>query len=79
MAWQDLAECIGMDTRLFFPRENIGGPRSGKGMRGERERVEAAKEVCFRCPVRLECLEYAIENDCTGIWGGTDTRERKSA
>lgn len=74
--WQDLAACLGMNTDLFFPRENIGGPREGRGITGERDRACAAKEVCSGCPVRLECLEFAIDHDCTGIWGGMDYRER---
>jgi WhiB family redox-sensing transcriptional regulator len=74
--WQDMAACRGMNTDLFFPRENLGGPREGKGITGERDRASAAKEVCKGCPVRLECLEFAIDHDCTGIWGGMDARER---
>jgi WhiB family redox-sensing transcriptional regulator len=38
-----------------------------------------AKEVCRACPVRIECLEYAIENgEKWGIWGGTSHRERQA-
>lgn len=74
--WQDLAACAGMDTDLFFPRENIGGSLAGRSITGERERANTAKRVCADCPVRLECLEFAIDHDCTGIWGGMDVRER---
>lgn len=72
--WQDLAACAGMDTDMFFPRENAGGSR--KGITGEKDRVSVAKQVCAGCPVRLECLEFAIDHDCYGIWGGMDARER---
>lgn len=65
-----------MDTDLFFPPENIGGPREGKGITGERDRIGQAKQVCSRCPVRAECLSYAIDNDCSGIYGGTTEQER---
>ncbi len=37
-----------------------------------------AKAVCAGCPVRQECLDYAVRwriND--GIWGGTTPRERR--
>lgn len=78
MKWQDLAACSGMDLNIFFPRESTG-PRERKGMPGEKERIEQAKGVCSRCPVRIDCLEYAIENDCTGIFGGTTTTERRNA
>ena len=44
----------------------------------EREKVRLAKEICKECPVRLLCLEYALEaNERYGIWGGTTHKERK--
>lgn len=73
--WQDHAACAGMDTNLFFRPEGEG--RGGrKGVVGEADRIRSAKKICAGCPVRAECLEFAIENECYGIWGGTDTRER---
>jgi len=69
--WQDLAACHGMDTNLFFPREN-----NGRSAAGERDRMGAVKVICKECPVRLECLEFAIDHGCTGIWGGMDAGER---
>lgn len=37
-----------------------------------------AKELCGRCPVQEECLEYALEkNIWDGILGGLDPLERK--
>lgn len=35
-----------------------------------------AKQTCDRCPVRKECLDYALEGDMHGIWGGMTRRER---
>jgi len=75
--WQELAACAGMDTDLFFPLENIGGPREGRGVAGEKERMKAAREACKGCLVRRECLDYAIDFECLGIWGGMDTGERR--
>ncbi|MEU2357687.1 WhiB family transcriptional regulator [Streptomyces misionensis] len=38
-----------------------------------------AKAVCTGCPVRLECLSYALDNGIEhGIWGGMTERERRS-
>ena len=32
-----------------------------------------AKQLCFECPVRLECLSMALERKETwGVWGGCD-------
>jgi WhiB family redox-sensing transcriptional regulator len=42
----------------------------------------AALAVCQRCPVRLECLAYALEHetnlhDTYGTWGGATINERR--
>jgi hypothetical protein len=33
---------------------------------------------CNRCPVRPECLHYALLYHESGYWGGTDTAERRA-
>lgn len=38
---------------------------------------EDALEICGRCPVRSQCLEYAIHHMVQGIWGGTFEATRK--
>ena len=36
------------------------------------------KEVCSRCPVRLECLTHALAYpEPDGIWGGKTIKERQ--
>ncbi|WP_419918374.1 WhiB family transcriptional regulator [Candidatus Poriferisocius sp.] len=63
-AWQDLANCLGVDPDLFFPERGAS--------------TREAKEVCRACVVREECLEYAIVNgEKFGIWGGMSERERR--
>jgi WhiB family transcriptional regulator, redox-sensing transcriptional regulator len=67
--WRTEAACSTMDTLIFFP---IGetGPAAPQ--------VALAKKVCTSCPVREQCLEFAIatiQND--GIWGGTTEDERR--
>lgn len=37
---------------------------------------ERAREVCGRCPVRQECLDWALENPQYGMWGGLTMDER---
>ena len=71
--WQDLAECKGMDPTLFF------GPEHAETVKEKRDREDAAKAVCNRCPVRQECLEYALEaREAYGIWGGMTELERRA-
>ena len=38
-----------------------------------------AREVCFSCSVRLECLVDALDNRIQfGVWGGMTERERRA-
>jgi WhiB family redox-sensing transcriptional regulator len=38
-----------------------------------------AKQVCAGCPVRLECLAEALDNQIEwGVWGGMTERERRA-
>jgi WhiB family transcriptional regulator, redox-sensing transcriptional regulator len=70
MSWQDRAACRGMDVLLFFGPDDQADP--------EREIREAkAKAVCALCPVRAQCLDYALQNSIKyGIWGGLNEEER---
>ena len=38
--------------------------------------AEHAKRICFKCPVRAECLDYSLKHEPWGIWGGFDEWER---
>ena len=63
-SWMLEARCRGTDPDEFFPTGGSG--------------VEAAKRVCAECPVRSECLEYALVNRIDpGVWGGASSRERR--
>lgn len=64
LAWQADALCAQTDPEAFFP-EKGGSTRD-------------AKKVCGACPVKQQCLEYALSNDERfGIWGGMSERERR--
>ncbi|MDX3526699.1 WhiB family transcriptional regulator [Streptomyces sp. ID05-39B] len=66
--WRQRAACRHEDPELFFP---IG--TSGPALL----QTEQAKAVCRRCPVRAQCLEWALETDQSlGVWGGTSETER---
>lgn len=68
-AWLRHAACVDADPELFFP-VGESGPAA--------EQARRAKEVCHRCPVERECLEWALETGRTsGVWGGTDEEERR--
>ena len=40
------------------------------------EEKYAAKNLCFSCPVRKDCIKYALEaKEIWGVWGGRDENE----
>jgi WhiB family redox-sensing transcriptional regulator len=66
--WTADALCLGSDVELFFPEQYR-----------TKEDIEQAKAVCLDCPVRLTCLEYAVDNRIKeGVWGGMTRRERQA-
>lgn len=68
--WRHAAACRGhKDPELFFC---ISAPR----MPAYKTQVAEAKAVCRTCPVIRECLEYALDKDVDGVYGGTDEYER---
>lgn len=72
MAWQERGRCRDLDTELFYP------PLESETPRQRRERESAAKAVCSGCPVRGECLAWALASDeRLGVWGGKNERERE--
>jgi len=68
--WRDQALCLYVDPELFFPVGDKGPART---------QAEQAKRVCTECPVRVECLDWALQNGIdNGIWGGQDEVERRT-
>lgn len=62
--WMRDATCRGRSPSEFFPSDGVG--------------VERARRMCAECPVRLECLEYALSRRIDhGVWGGCSERERR--
>ena len=42
-------------------------------------REAVAKALCVHCPVRVDCLEYALQSrEGHGIWGGLNEMERRA-
>ena len=68
--WRSRAICRDTDPDLFFP---IG--TTGQAL----VQIDRAKEVCGMCPVKNDCLDYALEtNQDSGIWGGLDEEQRRN-
>jgi WhiB family redox-sensing transcriptional regulator len=82
--WTEDALCTSTDPELFAPPPEP--PRAHPNRRQEWERwVGDAKAVCLGdpvldvepCPVRADCLAWALANDEWGIWGGTTDEDRQ--
>ena len=58
----ELAACLNFELDIWYDRTKYGD----------------AKSICNRCPVRTQCLNFAIENrEAHGIWGGKSPWERR--
>lgn len=70
--WQQHGRCRADDSSVFFPPSTFE-PKV------EREAREAkAKAICAGCPVRAECLDWALTvREPHGVWGGRSESERK--
>jgi len=65
--WVELAACRDVDGELFYP------------VSVRAELAQPAKSVCRRCPVKAECLQYALDTgEREGIWGGLTPGERSA-
>ena len=61
--WFADAACRTVDTDVFFPVSEA--------------QADAAKAICATCPVREECLEFALDTrPGDGVWGGMTGAER---
>lgn len=76
--WVKQAACASpdVDPNLFHPTRYSTDDRIG-GHHFSPATVEA-KKICGACPVRLECLQYALKEPMwDGIYGGLTPRERR--
>lgn len=63
--WMQEAACKGAPPEMFFGHSG--------------EHVILAQRVCAKCPVRQECLQYALDNnEANGVWGGMSERQRRT-
>jgi WhiB family transcriptional regulator, redox-sensing transcriptional regulator len=68
--WAAQARCAQADPDAWFPDQ------------GQHALAMIAIRACLACPVRAQCLDYALSGAdtwggiATGIWGGTTPRQR---
>ena len=75
--WMAEALCREVGSEVFYAEAPDG--ITGKFLAAwNREANAQARSVCAACPVRLECLDHAIDTDEKhGIWGGMTPDERR--
>jgi WhiB family redox-sensing transcriptional regulator len=64
--WFSHAACKGL-TNLMFPKEHK-----------DITYIAEARRICSNCPVKPQCLEYALEfpaADMHGVWAGLTSRQ----
>jgi WhiB family redox-sensing transcriptional regulator len=67
--WIEQASCLDHDPELFFPVGTTGAAIV---------QADRAKTICTTCPVRGECLRWALDTcQDAGVWGGLDEEERR--
>jgi len=60
--WRDRALCAQVGGDWWFPEANKKAPE--------------AKAICQACPVRAQCLQYALDaGETAGIWAGYSGRQ----
>ena len=66
--WKSSAACLDVAVKdLFFAHPS------------DLDSIAAAKQICRRCPVRVECLDHAMATgERQGIWGATTPAERRA-
>ena len=58
--------CSGIDTNIFFPEFDNNLSRLEK-----KKVIDQAVRICMNCPIRKECLDWALSRgQRIGIWGG---------
>jgi WhiB family redox-sensing transcriptional regulator len=68
LSWMRRAECRSYPTEVFFPVAKTSEYR---------KLIVRARKICEECPVRQECLDYALRFEALGFWGGLSEIERR--
>lgn len=64
--------CTNTDPDVWFSDRNI------EDAYGSVATTRIAKKLCGMCPVRAQCLEFAlVNNELHGVWGGMATKDRQ--
>lgn len=85
MSYPEDSECATYPKKIWFPdiydddgEEQIDDGTIWEAFGDTSEFYNEAREICASCPVRLECLEFALaRKERFGMWGGLTPIERR--
>ena len=85
MSWNDDAECLNAANEIFYPTifDENGEEFFDDGTIWEKfgdtsSYYDVARSICESCPIRVKCLEHAMEmKERFGMWGGLTPIERR--
>lgn len=64
--WRDRAECLGMDTNIFFDKYE-----------DDQKLARSVDNICGRCKVNQECFATGVSQKEWGVWGGVYLKDGK--
>lgn len=67
--------CVGQPTHWWFPNFSNRQPTEER-KQAQRDATKAVN-ICNECPIRLACLDYSLEWEPFGIWGGIPEIQRE--
>lgn len=71
--------CSGQDPRMWYAHASRDdGANYSEKYKKAQEDTKVAKAICKTCPIKIECLSYALYHEGHGIWGGKTERERNA-
>lgn len=66
-------ECTEMNPDYFFADPDDEEEKFGRSERA------IAVSACNRCPLKLDCFQYAVANEIMeGVWGGSIPQQRQA-
>lgn len=69
--WRSFAACATANAETFFPDSTDQADKV--------QTVRDARAICAPCPVKLECLAFALAGRDRGIWAGTTEEQREAS
>jgi WhiB family redox-sensing transcriptional regulator len=69
--------CAESDPDAFFPKDYYDDPGKTTAS-NDYVNERFVKSICEECPLKIECLQFAVKTVQHGIWGGTTESERRA-